>query len=126
MRQPQLWKASGLRKCASGRMTRAAKIWPAWVPWRVKLPKKPRRPSGAYSMIIELAPEISPATAKPWMRRSVMSSAGARKPTCSYVGRSATKNVETPMRSMHRTSTFLRPCLSPQEPRTNAPIGRAT
>ena len=37
-----------------------------------------------------------------------------------------TKNVEKPIISMHSTSTFLRPCRSPQWPRTNAPSGRAT
>jgi len=31
-------------------------------------------------MIIELAPEISPATAKPWTRRSTTSKAGASRP----------------------------------------------
>ena len=34
--------------------------------------------------------------------------------------------VENPIRNMHRMSTVLRPCVSPQCPRTKAPIGRAT
>ena len=66
MRQPQEAKALSGMKCASGRKTAAARIWPACTPCRVKLAKKPRRPNGACSRIIELAPEISPATAKPW------------------------------------------------------------
>ena len=33
--------------------------------------------------IIELAPEISPATAKPWISRSTTSSTGASRPTWS-------------------------------------------
>ena len=43
----------------------SAKIWPACTPCSEKLAKNPRRPNGACSRIIELAPEISPATAKP-------------------------------------------------------------
>jgi hypothetical protein len=49
----------------------------------VKLAKKPRRPKGACSRIIELAPEISPATAKPCTRRQITSSTGASRPTWS-------------------------------------------
>ena len=82
MRQPQELNASSGMKCASGRNTAAARIWPACTPCRVKLAKKPRRPNGACSRIIELAPEISPATAKPWIRRRMTSSTGASTPTC--------------------------------------------
>ena len=53
MRQPQLMKASSGMKCASGRKIAAARIWPACTPWRVKEAKKPRRPKGACSTIIE-------------------------------------------------------------------------
>ena len=53
----------------------------ACTPWRVKEAKKPRRPKGACSTIIEEAPEISPATAKPWIRRRTTRSAGASRPT---------------------------------------------
>ena len=34
--------------------------------------------------------------------------------------------VEMPIRNMQRTSTCLRPCVSPQWPSKKAPIGRAT
>lgn len=54
------------------------------------------------------------------------SSVGASTPIAEYVGSSATRNVESPIINMHRTRTFLRPCRSPQWPRTNAPSGRAT
>ena len=66
----------------SGRKTAAARICPACTPWSVKLAKKPRLPNGECSRIIALAPEISPPTAKPWMRRRITSRIGANTPTC--------------------------------------------
>ncbi len=47
-------------------------VCPACTPWIVKQAKKPRRPNGACSSDSELDPEISPATAKPWMSRRMM------------------------------------------------------
>ena len=70
--------------------------------------------------------EISPATAKPWIRRRTTSSTGASTPTWAYVGRQPTSMVEMPIMNMHTSSTFLRPCVSPMWPSTKAPIGRAT
>ena len=47
-------------------------------------------------------------------------------PTCAYVGRQPTRNVETPISSSVPMSTFLRPRRSPMWPIRNEPIGRAT
>jgi len=46
IRQPQDWKALSGSSAEIGRMTAAARIWPAWTPCRVKLAKYPRRPNG--------------------------------------------------------------------------------
>ena len=43
-RQPQEVKASSGSSRANGMKAAAARIWPAWVPCRVKEAKKPRRP----------------------------------------------------------------------------------
>jgi hypothetical protein len=83
----------------------------------VKLPKNPRRPNGAFSTIIALAPDSSPPTAKPWISLRISSMIGAQMPIAAYDGRKATRSVAPPISSMHRTSTFLRPYLSPQLPR---------
>lgn len=126
MRQPQDLKASSDSSIDMGRKIAAPRICPATVPCRAKLARKPRLPCGACSMIIALAPLNSPATAKPCTRRTRVRRIGAMMPTWLYVGSSATTNVETPIRSMARTRTFLRPFLSPQWPSTAAPMGRAT
>ena len=83
IRQPHDWNASAGIAHASGRKIAAAKTCPACTPCRVKLPKNPRRPNGECSMIMALAPAISPPTAKPWTRRSTTSRIGAKIPTCS-------------------------------------------
>jgi hypothetical protein len=58
----------------------AAPTYPASVPSSRKLPKKPRRLSGAYSAMKVDAPPYSPPVEKPWTSRNRISSTGAQKP----------------------------------------------
>ena len=82
IRQPHDWSWSSLSTAASGRKTAGARIWPPWVPLRVKLVKKPRRSSGECSKDIELAPACSPAAERPCSSRSTTRRTGARRPIC--------------------------------------------
>ncbi len=58
----------------------AAAVYPASVPSSRKLPKNPRRLSGAYSAMKVDAPPYSPPVEKPWSRRNRISSSGDQKP----------------------------------------------
>ena len=83
---PAEQRSSG--SAATGMKTRVARIRPAWVPLRVKLVKKPRRPSGACSSVSEFAPLCSPAADRPCSTRSTTSRIGAATPI-GGVGRQA-------------------------------------
>lgn len=99
---------------------------PMPIPALVKLPQRPRRSSGAFSMPKREAPPHSPPAAKPWTRRSATSITGAATPTVSYAGRQPIRNVLPPMISSVSTSMALRPIRSPKWPITMPPSGRAT
>ena len=62
---------------------------------------------------MELAPACSPLAESPWISRSATSSTGASTPTCWYVGRHPTRNVEIPIIRMVPIITRLRPSRSP-------------
>ena len=62
------------------RNTRFDRMMPAGSPSATMLPKSPRRPSGACSIDIRMAPPHSPPSANPWTKRSTTSSTGAQAP----------------------------------------------
>ena len=105
--------------------TRAARIWPPWVPVRVQEVKKERRLSGACSSVMDEAPACSPAAEKPWQRRASTSRTGAHQPTVLKSGRQPMAKVEAPISNSVNMRTFRRPILSPKWPRITAPTGRA-
>lgn len=94
------------------------------VPNSRKLPKKPRRLSGAYSAMKVEAPPYSPPVEKPWSIRKKMSRTAAQTPMVPWEGMRPIAKVPTAMRIMVRARTFLRPILSPIGPKNMPPRGR--
>ena len=125
MRQPMPYLISSGR-ARTGMKTRAARIWPPWVPVRVQEVKKERRLSGACSSVMEEAPACSPAAERPWQSRASTSRTGAHQPTVLKSGRQPMTKVEAPISSSVNMRTFRRPTRSPKWPRMTAPTGRAT
>jgi hypothetical protein len=97
---------------------------PRLMPTLVKLPHRPRRPSGAFSMPNSAAPPHSPPAAMPCTIRSRTSRIGAAAPMVEDVGRQPMSTVHTPMVVRVMTSMGLRPSLSPKWPTTSPPSGR--
>lgn len=83
IRHPHDTKASWGISAVSGMKTSAATICPNCAPCRVAEALTPLCPTGACSTMSVEEPEISPATANPWIRRHVTSRIGAVIPTCS-------------------------------------------
>ena len=79
-RQPQEFMASSPRVVMSPNISSAPPLKPASVPTSRKLPKKPRRRSGAYSAMNVAAPPYSPPVEKPWTIRRRYSRIGAAMP----------------------------------------------
>ncbi|MDQ0718047.1 hypothetical protein QFZ55_007499 [Streptomyces luteogriseus] len=89
-----------------------------------KLPKKPRRLSGAYSAMNVEAPPYSPPVEKPCTSRKKISRAGAHRPITACEGTSPMAKVPTAIMIMVRERMRLRPTLSPSGPKTMPPSGR--
>ena len=106
--------------------TRAARIWPPWVPVSVQEVKNARRLSGACSSVMEEAPACSPAAERPWQSRASTSRAGAHQPMVLKSGRQPIAKVEAPISRRVNIRTLRRPTRSPKWPRMTAPTGRAT
>jgi hypothetical protein len=81
MRHPQLSRSES-DNAEIGRKTAVASMSPAWVPASVKLLKKALLFAGACSMVIDVAPDCSPETARPWQMRRRTRRIGAHTPIC--------------------------------------------
>ena len=83
-------------------------------PSSVNIPKRPRRPSGAYSALNSAEPAHSPPTANPCSKRSATKINGAATPMVAVLGTAPTDMVETAMISKVAISVFFRPSRSPK------------
>ncbi|CAM5584949.1 hypothetical protein SGLAM104S_06965 [Streptomyces glaucescens] len=93
------------------------------MPTSRKLPKKPRRLSGAYSAMNVEAPPYSPPVENPCTIRKRISRTGAQTPMPAC-GMRLIANVPTAIMIMVMERMRLRPTRSPSGPKTIPPSGR--
>lgn len=123
-RHPQAMNARGGSRAISPNTRDESSNPPGEAAWG-RLPQKPRRPEGACSIVIKLAPAYSPPNPIPCATRRVISRIGAQTPACAKLGSRPIRNVPVPMITRVAMRLALRPIRSPMSPKISPPIGRA-